>query len=639
MPLAIQIDSSYGSKEDSLVVGEESHAITGGEDVIESKKMEFEPQRRLLVIEIPRRSGNTSTKARIKNHVDSTVNAQVPESLISSPRGTRSTRSKSGAEVGNKTETGKRRESSMNTPIKSNLGTTKRTYQKQQFLVKNVSVKSPGIKSRPLNRPATDEDDQNQRAKVDSSDAAEIHETREQDDSDQEQTRNDGDTITLHSRTSGRERRPPRRFSSTLAKADKPRVELPKGILTPSRKEKKAPRKFVVFDKQENEIDDALGFKDIELSTEKSKNEQRKDMDEDICDAARLEEDILVVEADEPLFEDGLLPDLASVTELPEELNIGEASADESLVEDHNITTIKSTILSRLSLRSHATPNLLHLQTQFTTLHTLLTSTIAAGESNSLLLLGSRGSGKSLLVNTALADLTRKHTDDFHIVRLNGFIQTDDKLALREIWRQLGREMKVDDDDTNEVISYAETMTSLLGLLAHPEELHDPNVMNLDESADARIAKSVIFILDEFDLFTTHPRQTLLYNLFDIAQARKAPIAVIGCSTRMDVVDCLEKRVKSRFSHRWLHVPSARSISGWEEVVAETLCIVGLEERTTLIFSGKSKVTTEQKECESRWNHYIKVSCYCILPCPLNDSLLTPTNRPLSYPLQQSSLS
>lgn len=31
-------------------------------------------------------------------------------------------------------------------------------------------------------------------------------------------------------------------------------------------------------------------------------------------------------------------------------------------------------------------------------------------------------------------------------MRLNGFIHTDDKLALKEIWRQLGKEMEVEDD-------------------------------------------------------------------------------------------------------------------------------------------------------------------------------------------------
>jgi len=39
-----------------------------------------------------------------------------------------------------------------------------------------------------------------------------------------------------------------------------------------------------------------------------------------------------------------------------------------------------------------------------------------------------------------------QHRENFHVVRLNGFIHTDDKLALREIWRQLGREMEVEED-------------------------------------------------------------------------------------------------------------------------------------------------------------------------------------------------
>ena len=37
------------------------------------------------------------------------------------------------------------------------------------------------------------------------------------------------------------------------------------------------------------------------------------------------------------------------------------------------------------------------------------------------------------------------------MVRLNGFIHTDDKLALKEIWRQLGKEMEVEDDLMNRV--------------------------------------------------------------------------------------------------------------------------------------------------------------------------------------------
>ncbi|CAG2069063.1 unnamed protein product, partial [Timema podura] len=63
-------------------------------------------------------------------------------------------------------------------------------------------------------------------------------------------------------------------------------------------------------------------------------------------------------------------------------------------------------------------------------------------------------------------------------------------------------------------------------------------------------SKSVIFVLEEFDLFCGHHNQTLLYNLFDVAQSAQAPICVVGVTARLDVTELLEKRVKSRFSHR-----------------------------------------------------------------------------------------
>ena len=46
-------------------------------------------------------------------------------------------------------------------------------------------------------------------------------------------------------------------------------------------------------------------------------------------------------------------------------------------------------------------------------------------------------------------------------------------------------------------------------------------------------SKSILFILDEFDLFTFHRNQTLLYNLFDVSQSAQAPICVLGITARL----------------------------------------------------------------------------------------------------------
>lgn len=82
-------------------------------------------------------------------------------------------------------------------------------------------------------------------------------------------------------------------------------------------------------------------------------------------------------------------------------------------------------------------------------------------------------------------------------------------------------------------------MTALIAILSHPRDF--------GESGDPL---STIILLEHFDKFTQHPRQTLLYNLFDIAQSRKAPICVLGMTSKVDAYEALEKRVKSRFSHR-----------------------------------------------------------------------------------------
>ncbi|KAK2038199.1 hypothetical protein LZ31DRAFT_579688 [Colletotrichum somersetense] len=196
--------------------------------------------------------------------------------------------------------------------------------------------------------------------------------------------------------------------------------------------------------------------------------------------------------------------------------------------------------------------------------HQLVEQTVLSGEGNSMLIIGARGCGKTTLVESIIDNMSLQHKKDFHVVRLSGFIHTDDKLALKEIWRQLGKEMDAE-DEVNARSNYADTMTSLLALLSHPSEMA--------QAEEGVTSQSVVFAIDEFDMFAAHPRQTLLYNLFDIAQARKAPIAVLGCTTRMDVVEMLEKRVKSRFSHRYVYLSPPRSLPAYWKVCRQGLVV------------------------------------------------------------------
>lgn len=118
------------------------------------------------------------------------------------------------------------------------------------------------------------------------------------------------------------------------------------------------------------------------------------------------------------------------------------------------------------------------------------------------------------------------------IVHLNGLIHTDDRIALKAATVQ----MKLENAVEGKVFgSFAENLSFLLACL---------------KSGDKSKSKSVVFILEEFDMFCAHHNQTLLYNLFDVSQSAQTPICVLGITCRLDVVELLEKRVKSRFSHR-----------------------------------------------------------------------------------------
>ncbi|KAL9110628.1 MAG: hypothetical protein Q9227_004805 [Pyrenula ochraceoflavens] len=363
-------------------------------------------------------------------------------------------------------------------------------------------------------------------------------------------------------RSSGRQRRKPRRFSDDHVVVDIPKGEPtmePKSILTPSKRSTKTKkgtkRKNVAFQTGEGAND--LDFEDIGASSPS---------------VAIQNENTL------PIL-DSLIDDIPIASgSMPEMTEFGQDNqfpATPKIVFediDPEIERIKSVLLSRLTHQRLTTP--VHLTSEYQKVFSLLSRTVTIGEGNSMLILGSRGTGKRTLVENALAEVQKEHGKDFHTIQLNGLFQSDDKVALREIWRQLGREMEMEEDD-NQAGSYADTLSSLLALLSHPDEIEISNTLDRSDTGDGtrKTSKSVIFVLNEFEVFASHARQTLLYNLFDIAQARKAPIAVIGLSTRMDVADLLEKRVKSRFSQRYLFISPPRTLDYFKEVCKQCLTL------------------------------------------------------------------
>ncbi|XP_051841794.1 origin recognition complex subunit 4 isoform X2 [Antechinus flavipes] len=161
------------------------------------------------------------------------------------------------------------------------------------------------------------------------------------------------------------------------------------------------------------------------------------------------------------------------------------------------------------------------------------------------------------ILNQALEELMelKQVRENVLQVHLNGLLQINDKIALKEITKQLCLENVVGDKIFG---TFAENLSFLLEAL---------------KKGDRTTSCPVIFILDEFDLFAHHKNQTLLYNLFDISQSAQTPVAVIGLTCRLDILELLEKRVKSRFSHRQIHLMNSFSFSQYLKIFKEQLTL------------------------------------------------------------------
>jgi len=77
-------------------------------------------------------------------------------------------------------------------------------------------------------------------------------------------------------------------------------------------------------------------------------------------------------------------------------------------------------------------------------------------------------------------------------------------------------------------------------------------------------------------------------------------LSVIGMTRRVDTVDLLEKRVKSRFSHRMIHVipPVTESEKNWNKIARQALMSP---------FPGSDQ-STERRRFQEAWDLEVDVS-------------------------------
>lgn len=205
----------------------------------------------------------------------------------------------------------------------------------------------------------------------------------------------------------------------------------------------------------------------------------------------------------------------------------------------------------------------------------ILSTFIELGVSDSVLLIGPPGCGKTTLVKDAVEDSARKFgSESFLLVKLNGFVHTNDNFALQEIIRSL----HVDDLPETCYVSgsFADNLTFVLQSF---------------KSGNRDVSKPVVFVIDDFDRFCSHNNQTLLYNLFDVAQSAQAPVCVIGITPRIDITEMFEKRVESRFSQRQISLYPISDCKYYLKFIDNALKL-----------NDKSKESVKIKYCVTKWN-------------------------------------
>ncbi|SMN20874.1 similar to Saccharomyces cerevisiae YLR453C RIF2 Protein that binds to the Rap1p C-terminus and acts synergistically with Rif1p to help control telomere length and establish telomeric silencing [Maudiozyma saulgeensis] len=202
----------------------------------------------------------------------------------------------------------------------------------------------------------------------------------------------------------------------------------------------------------------------------------------------------------------------------------------------------------------------------------ILKQSIIQKESHSAIMVGPRNSYKSFLINNELRYLSKEHSDQFIVVRLNGLIHSE-QTAIKSIALQLELELKrLNQDELTPTDDSVDVSTgSLTEVFEKVLKLLDATKTHANKDGSVSAKVSVIFVFDEIDTFAGPVRQTLLYNLFDMVEHSVVPVCIIGTTTKLSISEFLEKRVRSRFSQRVIYVPEPNDLDDFVIATGESL--------------------------------------------------------------------
>lgn len=152
-----------------------------------------------------------------------------------------------------------------------------------------------------------------------------------------------------------------------------------------------------------------------------------------------------------------------------------------------------------------------------------------------VLLTGARGGGKTTVVSRLRSSLAASKTPPT-VVELHGLLHASPGAAFRAIARALGGS-------------------------GHGGAQHCLGEIGAAVAALRAAQAPLLFVLDEFHRFAHSAAggQTTLYAVFNLLQDAALRAAAVCVTPHVDAPDHLEKRVKSRFAHRAVLVPSPKT--------------------------------------------------------------------------------
>lgn len=175
---------------------------------------------------------------------------------------------------------------------------------------------------------------------------------------------------------------------------------------------------------------------------------------------------------------------------------------------------------------------------------------------NSTILIGPRASGKSTLIKQIIEGIVRENSSShkFEIVNLQGLIFSDTISVLKYLLSKFANGQDQDKDIESEFMAF-DQLTALIKQFF----------------VSKKPWKYLIFVLEDLERFASHPQQNLLYCLFELSLS--LPVFVLGTSCRIDVLELLEKRVKSRFSQNLIYLPLPATKNEFIERIKTNLLI------------------------------------------------------------------